>query len=76
MTAIKRRPITAPTEPASMADDVLIGTRAIADFIGIDERKCFHWLANGYIPASKTGNLWTATRSQLRRHFDGKREAS
>jgi hypothetical protein len=70
MATIKRRPITSTTT-SSLADDVLIGTRAIADFIGIDERKCFHWLANKYIPASKTGNLWTSTRSALRRHFSG-----
>ena len=49
--------------------DVLIGAQAIANEIGIDLRQCFHWLQNGYIPATKTGATWTTTRTALRRHF-------
>jgi hypothetical protein len=51
--------------------DVLIGAQAIADEIGIDLRKCFHWLERGYIPATKIGAQWTTTRSALHRHFSG-----
>ena len=51
--------------------DVLIGAKAIADEVGIDVRQCFHWLQNGYVPATKTGSTWTTTRSALRRHFSG-----
>jgi hypothetical protein len=54
--------------------DVLIGAQAIADEVGIDLRKCFHWLQNGYIPATKIGSLWTSTRSALRRHFSGENQ--
>ena len=32
--------------------------------------------SEGYIPASKTGNIWTATRSALREHFSGSRRAA
>jgi hypothetical protein len=56
---------------APLADDLLIGAQQIADELGIDLRQCFHWLQNGYIPATKTGSTWTTTRSRLRRHFDG-----
>lgn len=55
----------------SLADDLLIGADAIAAELGIDVRQCFHWLQNKYIPATKTGGTWTATRSALRRHFEG-----
>jgi hypothetical protein len=71
----RRRSVTttprasAPTE--SLAADVLIGCAKIAAEIGIDERKCFHWLQLGYIPATKIGAIWTSTRSALRAHFSG-----
>ena len=51
--------------------DVLIGAQAIADEIGIDLRKCFHWLERGYIPATKIRAQWTTTCSALHRHFSG-----
>jgi hypothetical protein len=72
--------IAAPPPPArgppdSLASHVLIGAEAIANEIGIDVRRCFHWLQGGYIPASKTGSIWTTTRTALRRHFSGEGEA-
>ena len=33
-------------------------------------------MSEGYIPASKTGNIWTASRSALREHFSGSRRAA
>jgi hypothetical protein len=55
--------------------DILIGAGAIADEIGVDVRQVYHWLQQGYLPASKTGSLWTSTRSALRRHFSGEKVA-
>jgi len=60
-----------PAAPAALRDDVLIGCRAIADELGISTTRCFHWLATNKIPAVRTGNLYVATRSGLRRHFGG-----
>jgi hypothetical protein len=57
------------TTNATLADDILIGAKAIATYLNIEVRQCFHWLENGYIPACKTGGIWTATRSGLRQHF-------
>jgi hypothetical protein len=54
-----------------LADDILIGAQQIADELGIDIRKCFHWLESGHIPATKTGRTWTTTRQRLRKHFAG-----
>jgi hypothetical protein len=55
--------------------DLLIGAEAIAAEIGIDVRQVYHWLQQGHIPATKTGALWTSTRSALRRHFSGEKVA-
>jgi hypothetical protein len=58
-------------DPIPLHRDVLIGAQAIADEIGIDVRRCFHWLEHGYIPARKVGAQWTTTRTVLRQHFSG-----
>jgi hypothetical protein len=56
--------------------DILIGADAIAAEIGVERRQVYHWLQHGYLPATKTGSLWTSTRSALRRHFSGERVTS
>jgi hypothetical protein len=58
-----------------LADDVLFGAQAIANEIGRDIRQTFYLLERGYLPARKTGRIWTATRSGLRRHFNGEADA-
>jgi hypothetical protein len=40
------------------------------------DSRCSEGGGKGYIPASKTGNIWTATRSALREHFSGSRRAA
>lgn len=60
---------TGPT--TKLKDDLLWGAQAIADEIGLDRRVVFYLLQNGALPATKTGNTWTSTRSRLRRHFEG-----
>jgi hypothetical protein len=75
VTPAHATPSTNATAPANKLD-LLVGAEAIADYLNIDVRQCFHWLQNNYIPASKTGNIWTATRSALRAHFSGSRRAA
>ena len=55
----------------SLRADLLWGCAAIAAEIGRDPRATFYMLQNGSIPASKVGQIWTSTRSRLRRHFEG-----
>jgi hypothetical protein len=55
----------------TLRDDLLWGAQAIADAVGIDIRAAYHLLQNGKLPAVKTGDVWTTTRSRLRRHFEG-----
>jgi hypothetical protein len=62
--------MTSPSKTdETLADDLLRGCVAIADFIGTDPRSTFHYLKAGEIPATKLGRLWIGSRSRLRRHF-------
>ncbi len=55
-------PTTAGTPNADdLAADILHGAQAIADYIGVDLRRAFYLLQQGYIPAVKTGATWTST---------------
>jgi hypothetical protein len=53
----------------SIANDLLRGARAIADFIGQTLRQTHHKLEKGIIPAGKDGGQWIASRSKLRQHY-------
>jgi hypothetical protein len=64
--------MTTKTEsPIPLHADLLWGAQAIADELGLDRRAVFYLLQTGKLPATKTGNIWTSTRSRLRRHFEG-----
>jgi hypothetical protein len=54
----------------TLADDILRGALAIGDFVGLEERKAFHHLQRGDIPATKEGRVWVTTKSRLRRHYN------
>jgi hypothetical protein len=54
-----------------IADDLLIGAKAIGDEIGVDERRAYYLLEKGYFPSRKMGRIHTSTRSGLRKHFQG-----
>jgi hypothetical protein len=55
----------------TLADDLLIGARAIADELGIPVRKAFNLLEGKHLPANKVGAQWVSTRSRLARFFQG-----
>ena len=58
------------SEPSLViADDMLYGAAAIADFLGIPRRKVFYLLERRRIPAGKLGREHVASRSALREHF-------
>jgi hypothetical protein len=67
----RRRLHSTSAQPETLADDLLIGAQAIADFTGLALRKTFYMLERQYLPAKKCGHIWTTTRSALRRHFNG-----
>jgi hypothetical protein len=55
----------------SIGDDLIWGAAAIGDEIGVDERKSFYLLEHEHIPARKVGNLWVASRRELRAKLCG-----
>jgi hypothetical protein len=50
----------------SIGGDLLRGAQAIADFVGLKVRDAFDKLEKGYLPATKEGHLWVASKSALR----------
>jgi hypothetical protein len=54
-----------------LAHDLLWGSQAIADELGLTRRKVFYYLETGTIPARKLGQLWVGSRRQLRVHLLG-----
>jgi len=52
-----------------LGDDLMIGARVIAEWLGVPERKVFYWAGSGDIPLFKIGNQWAARKSTLTRHF-------
>ena len=69
------RPKAAP-EPeangrATLAGDLLYGAEAIAAWLDWPIRRVRHQLARGYIPVTKQGLIFVASKSRLRRHFQG-----
>jgi hypothetical protein len=64
-----------PERPATtngahdLGADLLVGAAAIATFLRQPRRRVQHWLDTDSIPSKKTGNLHTALKSKLRRHF-------
>ena len=53
----------------SIGDDLLRGAQAIADYTGLKVRDVFDKLEKGYLPATKEGNLWVASKTRLRAHY-------
>jgi len=50
-----------------VADDLLIGAPAIAEFLGVTEKAVYHWVRNDRIPVGKIGKNLIASRRQLRK---------
>jgi len=54
---------------APLHEDLLWGSKAIAEFVGIPMRKTLRLLEAGRLPAKKAGREWCSSRSALRQHF-------
>jgi hypothetical protein len=52
-----------------VADDLLWGVEAIAKEIGQPVRQVYWRLEQGQLPAGKSGNIWVASRQNLRTFF-------
>ena len=50
--------------PASLADDLLSGIKAIGDFVGKPERQTYHLCTTGKLPgAFQIGRIWHLRKS-------------
>jgi hypothetical protein len=56
------------TENFSLAEDRLVGVKAIAAFRGEPERRTHYLLDKGEIPAGKEGNIYVASKRVLIAH--------
>jgi hypothetical protein len=72
----KRNAKTPPAEISDLGRDLLVGIDAIAKFLNQPRRRVQRWADIHAIPITKTGNLWTGTKSVLRAHFAGKADAA
>jgi hypothetical protein len=55
-----------------LANDILRGCPAIADYIGESPRQTYHLLETGQLPGFKmpNGREWRARKSTLNRHYE------
>lgn len=60
----------------TLADDVLMGAKAIADETGIKVRQVYRLAELDLIPTFKIGGTLAARRSELRKRFSAEREAA
>jgi hypothetical protein len=58
--------------PASaLADDLLTGAAAIADYVGWDVRRIYHAARCRHLPIGRAGQLLIARKSELDRALSG-----
>jgi excisionase family DNA binding protein len=52
-----------------LGDDLMVGAKVIAEWLGVSQRKVFYWAETGHIPVFKVGRQWAARKSTIARHF-------
>jgi hypothetical protein len=57
------------TAPEALGADLLRGIKAIAQFLGESERRCYYLVERGLIPCGKEGASLVASRAALRAHY-------
>lgn len=59
----------------SLADDLLRGSKAIAEYIGLADHQVEYLLKKKEIPAFQKGKVWFARKSELDKSFSSGQEA-
>lgn len=55
----------------TLADDLLRGVKANAEYSGLTEREIYHLAPQGKLPLFKLGNrIWCGRKSTWRRHIE------
>ena len=57
-----------PTE-LPLSEDLLVGTKAIGEFLGVPKRIVYHWAATSKIPVFHMNKLIAARKTELRRRL-------
>jgi len=52
-----------------LSDDLMIGAKPIADWLGCPIRQTFYMLENGHLPGFKLGKKWAARKSTLKQRI-------
>jgi hypothetical protein len=55
--------------PDQLATDLLWGAKAIASYLGLEERQAFYIAESGCLPIMRVGRKLVASKSALARHF-------
>lgn len=59
------------TEKRPVEVDLLIGAKAIAEFLGVSRRQAYRLISDGIAPSFKLGGTVAARRSSLTRWLEG-----
>lgn len=62
--------------PNTFDDDLLTGIGQIAAYRGESERRTYHLIKKGVLPAYKFGGKWESRKSLIRQHADELAEAA
>ncbi len=52
-----------------IAEDLLDGAGAYADFLGLPVRRVYELLERGLLPGGKLGHKWIGSKSRVRRRY-------
>jgi hypothetical protein len=52
-----------------LAEDLMVGAKPIAEFMGLPVRQIFYLAETGRLPLFKIGNKWAARKSAIERHL-------
>jgi hypothetical protein len=55
---------------ATVGDDKLVGTEAIAAELGVSRRRAQYYIEKGLIPVGRFGVRYVASKRRLREHFE------
>ncbi|MEE9925804.1 MAG: DNA-binding protein [Brucella anthropi] len=53
-----------------LKDDLLMGAKAIAGFLGCNDRQVYHMLAKRQLPGFKIGDVIAARKSSILKHIE------
>lgn len=53
----------------TLADDLMVGAKAISEWLGIAQRKIFYMAETGQLPLFKIGGKWAGRKSTIQKRI-------